>query len=110
MIPKIISRYLGRMGLQLQQSLSLWSPCWNVFALWQVWEMESSLQSIGVFLMGARVCSVGSEFSLSRDEIGDLKDGSLEIKGTPQFCLTCSSAFYRVRNHMEPLPDIAAQC
>lgn len=49
--------------------------------------MESSLQSIGVFLMGAWVCSVGSEFSLSRDEIGDLKDGSLEIKGTPQFCL-----------------------
>lgn len=49
--------------------------------------MEFSLQSTGVFFMGAWVCSVRNEFSLSRDEISDLKDGLLEMKGTPQFCL-----------------------
>lgn len=40
------------------------------------------------FFTGAWVFSAGSEFSLSRDVISDLKDGLLEMEATAQFCLS----------------------
>lgn len=90
-------------SLCLQQSLllphplpHLPSPCWDVVAAVvseilinnkQINKQNKQTKTLTSFSLRNWVCSAGSEFSLSGDEIRDRKDGLLEIEATPQFCL-----------------------